>query len=225
MFVSVAVVAWSVARQLRNSARSLDKHHRLAVEQAAALAMERERARQQVDLRADLLSTVDELANGEAIADIRIRAQVAAPLVDAAREALTNVAKHGDTRRATLRAFRSDGASPWRSSTLVGATTRRRPVATSGCVVRYGNGCATSAAEPRSNRHRRPAHGRARHRVVVEEAPARLGGAAAATQRARLSTALHDRILQTLEILSRGCVLRDDQLHDRVADRAAWLRL
>ena len=43
-------------------------------------------------------------------------------------------------------------------------------------------------------------------------------------QRTRLSTALHDRILQTLETLSRGGALRDEALRQRTARTAAWLR-
>lgn len=46
----------------------------------------------------------------------------------------------------------------------------------------------------------------------------------AATQRAAAATALHDRVLQTLETLGRGATLSDPELRERVRDRAAWLR-
>jgi hypothetical protein len=47
---------------------------------------------------------------------------------------------------------------------------------------------------------------------------------ATAAQRARLGTALHDRILQTLETLSRGGAVLDEALGERVRRQAAWLR-
>ncbi len=45
-----------------------------------------------------------------------------------------------------------------------------------------------------------------------------------AKHRARLSTALHDRVLQTLDTLGRGGVIADDAMRQRVAVQAAWLR-
>jgi hypothetical protein len=47
---------------------------------------------------------------------------------------------------------------------------------------------------------------------------------ATAAQRARLSTALHDRILQSLETLSRSSALAGEALRERVRANAAWLR-
>lgn len=47
---------------------------------------------------------------------------------------------------------------------------------------------------------------------------------AAAEQRWRLATALHDGVLQTLETLHRGAALGDPVLRAEVADRADWLR-
>jgi hypothetical protein len=46
----------------------------------------------------------------------------------------------------------------------------------------------------------------------------------ATAQRARMTAALHDRILQTLETLSRGGAIADPDLRERVGSRAAWLR-
>jgi signal transduction histidine kinase len=46
----------------------------------------------------------------------------------------------------------------------------------------------------------------------------------AAAQRAAAATALHDRVLQTLETLGRGETLADVELRERVRARAAWLR-
>jgi signal transduction histidine kinase len=45
-----------------------------------------------------------------------------------------------------------------------------------------------------------------------------------AAQRATLATALHDRVLQTLETLGRGETVTDPPLRERVRARAAWLR-
>lgn len=42
--------------------------------------------------------------------------------------------------------------------------------------------------------------------------------------RTRLATALHDRVLQTLEALGRGSVITDQAMRDRVTAQAAWLR-
>jgi signal transduction histidine kinase len=42
--------------------------------------------------------------------------------------------------------------------------------------------------------------------------------------RARLSRALHDHVLQTLEFMGRDCSITDPQLRDHVAAEAVWLR-
>jgi signal transduction histidine kinase len=47
---------------------------------------------------------------------------------------------------------------------------------------------------------------------------------AAAKERAREARALHDRVLQTLEMLPRGPWLAEERLRRRVAAEAAWLR-
>jgi hypothetical protein len=47
---------------------------------------------------------------------------------------------------------------------------------------------------------------------------------AAARERASHQAALHDRILQTLEVLSRGAVIPSAQLRERVRAQAIWLR-
>ena len=156
-FVAVGVVAWALAQLLRSSYRSLDRHHELALEQANALAVERERMRQQLDLGTHLLAAVDELSESDAITDPVAREQIGAErewlrrlvvsgrtesaavalpalrdlvaekaagglhidlvlpdaeprlppgaagaLVDATREALTNVSKHAGVGRATV---------------------------------------------------------------------------------------------------------------------------
>jgi signal transduction histidine kinase len=164
-YVGAALLAWILARLVRASAASLDRLQDAAVARAAALAGERERARQQRDLGTHLLSTVDELADSDAIVDPVIREQVrreaqwlrqvvehglpqpdatllaalrdlvvektsagmridldlpeAEPalgpatvgaVVEAAREALTNVAKHaGQTRAAVVVRPRGNG--------------------------------------------------------------------------------------------------------------------
>jgi hypothetical protein len=43
-------------------------------------------------------------------------------------------------------------------------------------------------------------------------------------ERARHAWALHDRLLQTLETLARTATMREDELHGRVVEEAAWLR-
>jgi signal transduction histidine kinase len=156
-YVGAGIIGWIIVKLLRTSARSLDRHREATVARAAALATEWERARQRQDLGAHLLSTMDELAAGEAITDPQIREQVRretqwlhqvvdtglpepegdllpalrdlvaektaagmrielvlpeaepelAPavrgaVVAAVREALTNVAKHAGTARATV---------------------------------------------------------------------------------------------------------------------------
>jgi hypothetical protein len=48
--------------------------------------------------------------------------------------------------------------------------------------------------------------------------------AAATAQRRQHARAVHDRVLQTLETLSRGDYLTDSDLRRRTAEQAAWLR-
>jgi signal transduction histidine kinase len=75
-YLGVGLVAWVLARLLRASARSVDRHRDEAVVRAGALARERERARLRRDLGSQLLSTVDELAAGDAVADPVTREQI-----------------------------------------------------------------------------------------------------------------------------------------------------
>lgn len=67
--VGVAVLAAVLARLLRGSAQALDRHRIAAVERAALLARHRERLRQQADLSAHLMATVDALAADDAVGD------------------------------------------------------------------------------------------------------------------------------------------------------------
>jgi signal transduction histidine kinase len=161
-FVGITVVGWVLAWLLRTSAATLARQDAAALERAGALARERERARQSRALGAQLLSTLDDLATGDAVAP-ELRAQVrreagwlrgvvtdglpeyggalgaalrelaaekaagglridldlpgrepglsseaTVALVEAAREALTNVAKHAGTCTAAV-AARPDG--------------------------------------------------------------------------------------------------------------------
>jgi signal transduction histidine kinase len=166
MFVGVTAVGWVLGWLLRTSAATLARRDAAALERAGALARERERARHSRALGARLLSTLDDLARGEAV-DPAMREQVrreaewlrgvvtdglperggaaagalgaalrglvaekavgglrvdldlpgpepglsteaTVALVEAAREALTNVAKHAGTRTASV-AARPDG--------------------------------------------------------------------------------------------------------------------
>ncbi len=161
-FLGITVVGWVLAWLLRTSATTLARQHAAALQRAGALARERERARQSHALGARLLSTLDDLANGEAVdpdlrgqvrreaewlrgvvtdglseeggalgaalrdlaaekaaGGLRIDLHLSEPepglpteatvaLVEAAREALTNVAKHAGTRTAAV-AARPDG--------------------------------------------------------------------------------------------------------------------
>ena len=47
---------------------------------------------------------------------------------------------------------------------------------------------------------------------------------AVARERVRHGTALHDRVLQTLEVLGRGAVISSAELRERVQAQATWLR-
>ncbi|NUR63673.1 MAG: hypothetical protein HOV87_34190 [Catenulispora sp.] len=67
--IGVAALAAVLARLLRESAAALDRHGQVAVEQAASLARHRERLRQQVDLSAHLMTTLEVLAAQDAIDD------------------------------------------------------------------------------------------------------------------------------------------------------------
>jgi hypothetical protein len=60
----------------------------------------------------------------------------------------------------------------------------------------------------------------AAHSVAVRDA----AELAAARERARHQAALHDRVLQTLEMLGRGAEVSSAELRDRVRSQAAWLR-
>jgi len=75
-FVGAGLLAWCLAWVLRTSAQSADRHTEAAVARAGDLARERERARQQQDLGASLLSTVDELAAADVITDPLVREQI-----------------------------------------------------------------------------------------------------------------------------------------------------
>jgi signal transduction histidine kinase len=75
-YLGVGLVAWVLARLVRVSARSVDRHRDQAVARAGALARERERARLRHDLGAELLSTVDELAAAEVVADPVVHDQI-----------------------------------------------------------------------------------------------------------------------------------------------------
>ncbi len=75
-YVGAGVLSWGLARLLRRSAQSLDRHHEAAVERAAGLARERERARQQQELGTHLLSTVDDLAVSDVVTDPHVRDQI-----------------------------------------------------------------------------------------------------------------------------------------------------
>jgi signal transduction histidine kinase len=163
-YLGAGLVAWVLARLLRTSARSVDRHRWKAVVRAGALARERERVRLRHDLGTQLLSTVDELAGSAQITDPSVQAQiereaawlreavrsgltepdrellpalrdlvtekggcgmdiaahlpasepplsiaVIGALVAATREALTNVAKHAGTDRATVTVRPADG--------------------------------------------------------------------------------------------------------------------
>jgi signal transduction histidine kinase len=75
-YLGVGLVAWVLARLVRVSARSVDRHRAEAVVRACALARERACARLRRDLGAELLSTVDELTTLDAIADPVLREQI-----------------------------------------------------------------------------------------------------------------------------------------------------
>ncbi len=49
-------------------------------------------------------------------------------------------------------------------------------------------------------------------------------GIATARERSRQARELHDRVLQTMETLTRGQTVLDPALRERLTDRAAWLR-
>lgn len=75
-YLGVGLIAWVLARLVRMSARSVDRHRQEALVRAGVLARERERARLRRDLGAELLSTVDELATAKAVADPALREQI-----------------------------------------------------------------------------------------------------------------------------------------------------
>jgi hypothetical protein len=60
----------------------------------------------------------------------------------------------------------------------------------------------------------------AAHSVAVRDA----AELAAARERARHQAALHDRVLQTLEMLGRGGAVNSAELREQVRSQAAWLR-
>jgi signal transduction histidine kinase len=71
-------VAWAVARQLRRSAVRLDQSHLETVANTAELARQRERLRHAGLLHDRVLQTLEVLASGPWLADLEIRAHVAA---------------------------------------------------------------------------------------------------------------------------------------------------
>lgn len=74
------------------------------------------------------------------------------------------------------------------------------------------------------------ASGRLLHRAAVDldvahaDAVRELRAVTAEQERVRYAMALHDRVLQTLEILSQTELVNDPELHQRVAEQAFWLR-
>lgn len=75
-FLAVALVCWVLAWSLRSAAAVVDDHHRRALDDAAAMARERERQRIGETVGAALLLTMDELTTGELITDPVLRGHV-----------------------------------------------------------------------------------------------------------------------------------------------------
>lgn len=67
--LGLALLATVLARLQRGSAEALDRHRRAAVRRASQLARQGERLRQQADLSAHLMTTLEVLTAGDVIAD------------------------------------------------------------------------------------------------------------------------------------------------------------